>query len=70
MSSSAVPFKGQKYGKLKKSLLKSGELFMDPEFPANNKSLFYSRVDSEVVWKRPNVSRLRGLVNAMSSLCT
>ena len=56
MLRSAVPFKGQKYEKLKKDCLKKGELFKDPEFPANNKSLFYSKFDEEIEWKRPKVS--------------
>lgn len=46
-------FKNQKYSSLKKDCLKKGTLFIDPEFPANNKSLFYSKVDPDIVWKRP-----------------
>ncbi|KAK2149572.1 hypothetical protein LSH36_446g02083 [Paralvinella palmiformis] len=45
--------KGQKYGALKKDCLKRGELFKDPEFPPNNKSLFYSKQDRDIEWKRP-----------------
>jgi len=48
-------YKGQKYEKLKKELLKSGQLFTDPEFLPNQKSLFYSRTETEVIWKRPTV---------------
>ena len=46
-------FKGQKYSSLKREYAKKGELFVDPVFPPNNKSLFYSKVDKDVVWKRP-----------------
>ena len=49
-------YRGQKYGSLKKEAIKSGQLFKDPIFPANNKSLFYSKVDPDIVWKRPGVS--------------
>ena len=52
----AINYRGQKYSKLKKAALQSGELFHDSEFPANNKSLFYSKVDPTIEWKRPNVS--------------
>ena len=50
-------YKNQKYGSIRSDCLKRGELFEDPEFPANNKSLFYSKVDNEIEWKRPKVSR-------------
>ena len=49
-------YKNQKYSSIRGDCLKKGELFEDPEFPANNKSLFYSKVDNEVEWKRPKVS--------------
>ena len=49
------PFKGQKYGTLKKEHIKKSNLFIDPEFPPNNKSLFFSKVDNEIEWKRPKV---------------
>ena len=48
-------FKNQKFSSLKKDCLKKGELFKDPEFPPNNKSLFFSKVDNEIEWKRPKV---------------
>ena len=48
-------YKGQKYNSLKKDCLKKGELFTDPEFPPNAKSLFYSKIDTEIEWKRPKV---------------
>ena len=57
MSFGTEAFKGQKYSKLKKDWLKKGELFVDTEFPANNKSLFFSKVDPDIVWKRPNVRK-------------
>ena len=35
------------------SLLKSGSLFADPRFPAEKKSLFYSRSSEGLTWQRP-----------------
>lgn len=46
-------YKNQKYSSIKSNCLKRGELFEDPEFPANSKSLFYSKIDNNVEWKRP-----------------
>ncbi|CAH1789673.1 unnamed protein product [Owenia fusiformis] len=46
-------YKNQKFSSLKKECLKKGELFVDSEFPPNNKSLFYSKVDNDIEWKRP-----------------
>ncbi|XP_067939062.1 calpain-5-like [Watersipora subatra] len=46
-------YKGQDYEKLRKTLLKSGKLFQDPEFSAIQKSLFHSQTDDEIIWKRP-----------------
>ncbi|XP_063437594.1 calpain-5-like [Mytilus trossulus] len=45
--------KKQDYESIKKSCLKKGENFNDPEFPANNKSIFHSKVDDDIEWKRP-----------------
>ena len=49
-------FCGQNYSKLKKTCLDKGILFEDLDFPANHKSLFFSKVDNEIEWKRPPVS--------------
>ncbi|CAD5113955.1 DgyrCDS3115 [Dimorphilus gyrociliatus] len=46
-------FRNQKYKDLKKKHLASGELFVDSEFPPNNKSLFFSQVDNSIEWRRP-----------------
>jgi len=47
-------FRNQRYSKLKSQCEKEGRLFVDPEFPADNKSLFFSRSPAEPVeWKRP-----------------
>ena len=51
-------YKGQKYSSIKKECLKKGQLFTDPEFPPNAKSLFYSKIDTEIEWKRPKVREL------------
>lgn len=46
-------YKNQKYSSIKSKCLKTGELFADSEFPANSKSIFFSKVDNEIEWKRP-----------------
>ena len=49
-------FLNQRYSKLKSQCEKEKKLFVDPEFPAENKSLFFSRSPTESVeWKRPQV---------------
>ncbi|XP_037544043.1 calpain-5 [Nematolebias whitei] len=54
MSSSVVPYKNQHYAELKKTCIKDKKLFEDPEFPATNTSLFYSKSPpGRVEWKRP-----------------
>ena len=35
--------------------LADGVLYEDPEFPAAHKSVYYSKVDSKIQWKRPKV---------------
>lgn len=49
-------FKNQRYSKLKSQCEKEERLFQDPEFPANDKSIFFSRAPPEqIVWRRPKV---------------
>lgn len=49
-------FRNQRYSKLKSQCEKDGRLFTDPEFPADDKSMFFSRSPEEPVeWKRPKV---------------
>ncbi|KAL4219876.1 Calpain-5 [Mactra antiquata] len=49
-----VKFKNQDYSKLKKECQTKGNLFVDPEFPAQDKSLFYTSGKlAGVTWKRP-----------------
>ena len=57
--SSIMPtaFKKQKYSSIRSECLSKGTLFEDPEFPANNKSIFFSKIDNEIEWKRPKVSK-------------
>ncbi|XP_074657458.1 calpain-5-like [Tubulanus polymorphus] len=48
------PFKAQEFHKLKKQSQESGHLFIDSEFPPDDKSLFYTKGKlAGVVWKRP-----------------
>ncbi|KAK3094770.1 hypothetical protein FSP39_005995 [Pinctada imbricata] len=52
--SSIKPYKGQDYDKLKKEAKTKGHLFIDTEFPPDDRSLFYSQGKmANVVWKRP-----------------
>ena len=53
---SAVPFRNQRYNSLKKDSNKKGELYVDHEFPAHNKSIFFSKIDADITWQRPHVS--------------
>ncbi|KAH9495989.1 Calpain-5, partial [Bulinus truncatus] len=48
-----VSYRKQSYSKLKKDCLAKGVLFEDIEFPANEKSLYFNKVDSSILWKRP-----------------
>ncbi|XP_063169492.1 calpain-6 [Candoia aspera] len=52
-STSAKPFKNQKYEDLKLQCLEQKKLFEDPEFPASDASLFYLNPLENVEWKRP-----------------
>ena len=54
----AVPHDGGlSYAELKKHCLKEGVLFEDPDFPAVDGSLFFSKKPPRpFVWKRPAVS--------------
>jgi hypothetical protein len=53
----AVPYKGQKYSSLRRRAISSGQPFVDPEFPPNNRSLFRTDTGSSrgIEWKRPKV---------------
>ncbi|XP_029463491.1 calpain-6 isoform X2 [Rhinatrema bivittatum] len=54
MSSSVKLFKNQSYHELKQQCGRHKQLFEDPEFPAVDGSLFYSKSPpSRVEWKRP-----------------
>ncbi|RVE63754.1 hypothetical protein OJAV_G00139440 [Oryzias javanicus] len=54
MSSSVVAFKNQHYAELKRDCIQRRRLFRDPEFPADNSSVFYKEKPRGVVeWKRP-----------------
>ena len=53
-------FRNQKYAKLKREHQQRGELFTDPEFPPESRSLFLSGTNEhDIVWKRPRVWRGR-----------
>lgn len=49
------PFRHQYYDQLRKQSIKTGKLFEDTEFPANSKSLFYSKIETMIEWMRPSV---------------
>lgn len=46
-------YKNQDYDSIKRSCIQKGENFTDPEFPPNNKSIFCSRRDDDIRWRRP-----------------
>lgn len=50
-------FKNQRYSKLKGQCERDERLFVDPEFPPETKSLYFSRATppEHVEWKRPKV---------------
>ncbi|GFR64603.1 calpain-9 [Elysia marginata] len=52
-----VDYRGQSYSRIKKDCVSKGVLFEDPEFPASSKSLYFSKVDNDVVWMRPRFWR-------------
>jgi len=45
---------GQKFHELKAACLDAGELFTDPEFPADDESIFFSKPATGIEWKRPH----------------
>ncbi|XP_063793380.1 calpain-6 isoform X2 [Pseudophryne corroboree] len=48
--------KNQNFWQLKNECMKTGALYEDPEFPASEESLFYSKSPTEQIeWKRPGV---------------
>lgn len=62
-------FRNQRYDKLKSLCVKEKKLFEDPEFPPEDKSLFFSRSPTEAVeWKRPKVCLNVLLQNMFSSI--
>ncbi|KAM8799931.1 calpain-6 [Eudromia elegans] len=70
MSSSVRLFRDQKYQELKRQCIEHGRLFEDPEFPASDESLFYTRAPPrKVEWKRPKelCEDPRLFVNGISS---
>ncbi|XP_041428675.1 calpain-5 isoform X2 [Xenopus laevis] len=55
MSSPEKRLKNQNYLELKKECIRNGKLFEDPEFPASDESLFFSKApEFRIEWKRPN----------------
>lgn len=49
------------YERIRRSCLKRGELWEDPEFPATQASVFYHQTPPfQFVWKRPKVRNING----------
>ncbi|XP_065645117.1 calpain-5 isoform X2 [Hydra vulgaris] len=46
-------YKNQQYDRIKSQCLTNKKLFEDPEFPASDESLFFSKPTFSAVWKRP-----------------
>ncbi len=52
-----MKLEGKTYAEIKAQCLREGRLFEDPDFPAVDTSIFYSRAPPRpFVWKRPGVS--------------
>jgi len=55
-----VKLEGKTYDEIKAQCLQEKRLFADPDFPANNSSIFPGRRSSQVFeWKRPHVSNFQ-----------
>ncbi len=53
-----MQLEGKTYAEIKAQCLREGRLFEDPDFPAVDSSIFYSRSPPRpFVWKRPGVSQ-------------
>ena len=60
----AKGYKDQDYNKLKEKCRRTGQLFEDPAFPANDRSLFFSQPSPRrFVWKRPGVSVYKHIIS-------
>ena len=58
-----MKLKGKTYAEIKQQCLAEGRLFEDPDFPAQNSSIFYSEMPARsFVWKRPPVSTFLVLI--------
>ena len=42
---------------LRAKCLEDGVLYDDPEFPATHKSVYFSKVDPRIQWRRPKVGK-------------
>lgn len=64
-------FKNQRFGKLKAQCERDERLFVDPEFPPETKSLYFSRATppEPVDWKRPKVGSSPIIKSAMAFFC-
>ena len=51
---------GQDFDEIKASCLDSGELFTDPEFPADNDSIYFSKVLSNINFEEHQHRDLKG----------
>ena len=56
---------GQRFDEIKAACLESGELFVDPEFPPDDGSLFFSQSQYGIEWKRPHELVLIILINKL-----
>ena len=64
-------YKNQQFDRIKSQCIASKTLFEDPEFPAADKSLFFSKQPTfSAVWKRPGVRFFLGnYCNTTATLC-
>ena len=55
-----MKLKGKTYDEIRQQCLQEGRLFEDPDFPAQDSSIFYSRSPPRpFVWKRPSVRNIK-----------
>ena len=65
-----IPFRDQDFRTLQRECLRSGELFADPEFPAEQKSIGRPEdpdPQKAIKWQRPKVPELSALTPCASS---
>ena len=54
---------GKSYEDIKAACARKGQLWEDPDFPANDRSCFFSqKPPKSFIWKRPSVSHINNII--------